>query len=183
VASRERRRQAASAAAPARYSFSLAETVWGWVPAVWSETGLWQLGFPQSSRQAAAALIRAGTPEEIGPRAARLAEQLQSYFAGQKCAFDVALDWRGYPPFWEQVLRYITTIHCGATMSYGAVAAAVGRPSAARAVGGAMRANRIPIIVPCHRVIGADGSLTGFGGGLEVKEAMLRLEKRLAGSA
>jgi O-6-methylguanine DNA methyltransferase len=102
--------------------------------------------------------------------------QLQSYASGQLTGFDLALHLNG-SDFQVAVWKALLEIPYGTTTTYGRVAAAVGRgPSASRAVGSAVGSNPIPIIVPCHRVIGADGSLTGFGGGLENKTALLARE-------
>ena len=102
-------------------------------------------------------------------------QQLATYFAGALTTFGVPLDLRGTAfqvMVWEALLR----IPYGVTCSYGDIAVAIGRPGAARPVGGAVGANPISIIVPCHRIIGADGSLTGYSGGLWRKKALLALE-------
>jgi methylated-DNA-[protein]-cysteine S-methyltransferase len=102
-------------------------------------------------------------------------EQLEEYFAGERSQFDVPLAMAGNP-FELRVWRALQDIPYGRTTSYGAVAASIGAPDAARAVGLANGRNPIAVIVPCHRVIGADGSLTGYGGGLERKRLLLDLE-------
>ncbi|HEX2120718.1 MAG TPA: methylated-DNA--[protein]-cysteine S-methyltransferase [Thermoanaerobaculia bacterium] len=102
-------------------------------------------------------------------------EQLRAYFAKELRAFDLPLAPRG-TPFQLAVWRALREIPYGETRSYTQVANAVGRPSAVRAVGAANGANPLPIVVPCHRVIGANGSLTGFGGGLTAKRFLLDLE-------
>ena len=101
--------------------------------------------------------------------------QLDEYFAGQRQVFDLPLKLRG-TVFQLAVLEELKKIPYGETASYRDVAQRIGRPKAVRAVGAANGRNPIPIIVPCHRVIGAGGDLTGFGGGLDTKEALLRLE-------
>jgi len=90
----------------------------------------------------------------------------------------VPIDWRCYSPFQTAALKYTAAIPYGTTVSYQTVAQAVGSPKAARAVGGAMHSNRTPLVVPCHRVVGSNGSLTGFGGGLDMKKALLLLESQ-----
>jgi methylated-DNA-[protein]-cysteine S-methyltransferase len=105
------------------------------------------------------------------------AKQLEQYFAGDREEFDVALDLRG-TPFQVDVWNALLAIPYGETISYGELARRVRRPKAARAVGAANGKNPIPIIVPCHRVIGSDGTLTGFGGGLPTKKALLALERQ-----
>jgi methylated-DNA-[protein]-cysteine S-methyltransferase len=101
--------------------------------------------------------------------------QLTEYFAGDRKEFDLPLHLTG-TEFQLQVLKELQRIPYGETASYGDVASRIGRPKAVRAVGAANGRNPIPIIVPCHRVIGSSGDLTGFGGGLGAKEALLRLE-------
>ena len=101
--------------------------------------------------------------------------ELDEYFEGRREVFDVALDLR-VAPFHEQVLRELALVPYGRTETYGGLAAKVGHPRAARAVGTVMNRNPIAIILPCHRIIGANGSLTGYAGGLHVKRALLELE-------
>ena len=103
--------------------------------------------------------------------------QLEEYFRGERTRFDLPLQPKG-TPFQLAVWRALTEIPYGETASYGDVARAVGRPKAFRAVGMANHCNPIPIIVPCHRVIGSDGRLTGYAGGLEIKRALLELEQK-----
>jgi methylated-DNA-[protein]-cysteine S-methyltransferase len=114
--------------------------------------------------------------EDTG-RTAGLRRQLAEYFAGTRREFDLRLAPEG-TPFERSVWEELRRIPFGETRSYGEIAQAIGRPGAARAVGRANGANPIPIVVPCHRVIGADGSLTGFGGGLEAKSRLLEIEGR-----
>lgn len=102
-------------------------------------------------------------------------QQLREYFAGERTEFDLPLRLNG-TEFQLLVLEALQRIPYGETTSYGDIAKRIGRPKAMRAVGAANGRNPIPIIVPCHRVIGSSGDLTGFGGGLDVKEALLRLE-------
>jgi methylated-DNA-[protein]-cysteine S-methyltransferase len=104
-------------------------------------------------------------------------EQLEAYFAGELVDFDIELDLRG-TEFQQRVWKALLTIPYGETRSYGEIAEQIGAPGAARAVGLANGHNPISIIVPCHRVIGASGSLTGYGGGLDRKRTLLELEKR-----
>lgn len=102
-------------------------------------------------------------------------QQLNEYFAGERKAFDLPLRLNG-TEFQLSVLDALQKIPYGETTSYAAIAERIGRPKAVRAVGAANGRNPVPIIVPCHRVIGSHGELTGFGGGLDTKEALLRLE-------
>ena len=108
--------------------------------------------------------------------------QLDEYFSGARREFDLPLRLDG-TEFQVKVLKELGKIPYGETTSYGAIAKRIGHPRAVRAVGAANGRNPIPIIVPCHRVVGKSGDLTGFGGGLETKEALLRLEaEHAAGS-
>ena len=101
--------------------------------------------------------------------------ELDQYFDGERREFDLPLDLR-VAPFHEAVLHELARVPYGRTETYGALAAKVGRPRAARAVGTVMNRNPIPIVLPCHRIVGANGSLTGYAGGLHVKRALLELE-------
>ena len=105
-------------------------------------------------------------------------QELTDYFAGELKQFSVPLDWQG-TDFQQSVWEALTHIPYGETVSYADIARAIGRPKSARPTGGAVGANPLPIIVPCHRVIGSDQTLTGFTGGLNIKVALLELEGRL----
>ena len=106
---------------------------------------------------------------------AEVRQQLDDYFAGKRQSFDLPLKPNG-TEFQLDVLNELQKIPYGTTATYGDVARRIGRPKAVRAVGAANGRNPIPIVIPCHRVIGASGDLTGFGGGIPTKEALLRLE-------
>jgi len=106
---------------------------------------------------------------------AKARQQLEEYFAGTRKEFDLPLRIKG-TEFQVSVLNALQEIPYGKTASYGEIARRIGRPRAVRAVGAANGRNPIPIVVPCHRVIGSSGDLTGFGGGLDTKAALLRLE-------
>lgn len=115
--------------------------------------------------------------EQWPPRLADAVAQLEEYFAKARRSFDLELDWPdSLTDFQRDVYRRLLEIDYGHVMSYGQVARDVGKPDMARAVGQAVGANPIPIVVPCHRVVASDGSLTGFGGGLGAKVALLKLE-------
>lgn len=103
------------------------------------------------------------------------AAQLAEYFAGKRRRFEVPLDLRG-TPFQRKVWRALADIPYGEIRSYKQIAAAVDSPKAVRAVGGANNRNPVPFIIPCHRVIGTDGALVGYGGGLHIKRFLLQLE-------
>lgn len=116
-----------------------------------------------------------GLPGEH-PVLARTAEQLAAYFAGDRTAFDVELNMLG-TPFQQRVWTALNDIPYGETVTYGELAEALGKPTASRAVGLANGKNPISVIVPCHRVIGANGGLTGYGGGLARKQWLLDFER------
>jgi len=114
------------------------------------------------------------------PRAiAAAGRELDEYFGGRRQVFDLTLDLRGLPPFSVAVLDELAKVPYGATATYGELAVRAGRPGAARAVGMVMNRNPIPIVLPCHRIVGASGSLVGYAGGLERKVELLRLEGAL----
>lgn len=117
--------------------------------------------------------------EAAHPLISRAAQQLGEYFANQRREFDLPLAPHG-TAFQLQVWQALRMIPFGETRSYAQQAQTIGKPAAMRAVGAANGRNPIPIIVPCHRVIGANGALTGFGGGLPIKQFLLRLEGALA---
>jgi methylated-DNA-[protein]-cysteine S-methyltransferase len=141
-----------------------------------TDAGLCRVSF--STDEAAERLAR-----DFGPRVLRAGRpldatrrQLAEYFEGRRHDFDVPVDLRAAAPFHREVLTELARVPWGETTTYGALAAKVGRPRAARAIGLAMNRNPVAIVLPCHRVLGANGSLTGYAGGLHVKEALLRLE-------
>ncbi len=113
--------------------------------------------------------------DRSGAPFAALRAQLDEYFDGARRTFDVAIELRG-SAFQTAVWEQLRTIPYGETVSYGSIALALGRMDRVRAVGTAVGSTPVPIVVPCHRVIGADGSLTGYGGGLERKQRLLDLE-------
>ena len=114
-------------------------------------------------------------PRRVDP----IRRELDEYFEGDRRVFDLALDLTPVAGFSRQALVELAQVPYGELTTYGALAAKIGRPKAARAVGGAMNRNPIPIVLPCHRVVGASGSLVGYAGGLERKETLLRLEGAL----
>jgi len=105
--------------------------------------------------------------------------QLREYFDGTRTSFDLPLDLQGGTAFQQSVWQALLAIPCGATTSYRAIGERVGQPSAARAVGAAVGRNPVSIVVPCHRVLGSGGALTGYAGGTERKSALLKLERAL----
>ena len=118
---------------------------------------------------------------ESGAPFAEAVRQLDAYFAGRLRQFDLRLAPRG-TAFQQQVWQALLDIPYGETVSYGELARRIGRPAAVRAVGAANGQNPLSIVIPCHRVIGSDGRLVGYGGGLPAKSALLALEQRVAGA-
>jgi methylated-DNA-[protein]-cysteine S-methyltransferase len=137
------------------------------------DSGLTELRFSEGDPPVEPA--EAMNPGEQPPVLADAREQLDAYFAGERLAFDLALALEG-SPFFVRVWQAVSAIPFGETRTYGDIAAEVGAPRAARAVGLANGRNPLPIIVPCHRLVGADGNLTGYGGGLERKRWLLEHE-------
>jgi methylated-DNA-[protein]-cysteine S-methyltransferase len=159
--------------------FDVCQTAFGWLAMVASKRGLSYLTLPKASEQEALREVRELYP--LAEPAAEgtftdLASRLQRYFQGEDVPFDDPLDFLGATPFQRRVWETTKEIPRAQTRSYGWLAAESGCPRGARAIGQCMAINPIPIIVPCHRVVGSDGSLHGYGGGLEMKERLLRLE-------
>ncbi|AWT42479.1 MULTISPECIES: methylated-DNA--[protein]-cysteine S-methyltransferase [Streptomyces] len=123
---------------------------------------------------------RLGTEPVEAPDSPLLAEairQVEAYFAGERHSFELPLDWSLISGFNRQVLRELASgVPFGTVVGYGDLARRVGQPGAAQAVGMAMGANPLPVVVPCHRVVESDGGIGGFGGGLETKRKLLALE-------
>lgn len=165
-----------------RINYSILETPWCELLLASGSQGLCLVKFGRSVREAQSFLAhRLGKTEWKESKSAnrQAQEQLRQYFAGTRKEFSLALDLRG-TPFQLRVWDALRKIPCGRTRTYGQVARAVGSPRAFRAVGASCGSNPIPIIVPCHRVVGSNGSLTGFGGGLSLKEKLLAHERLLA---
>ena len=153
-----------------------------------SDTGLREIRLPLPERRAVVATVATvATVAATGhPVLVAACSQLDEYFRGERQTFDVALDVEG-SSFQREVWQALAEIPYGATESYGQLAERIGKPGAARAVGGANGRNPIPIIVPCHRVIGASGALTGYGGptddGIAMKRWLIRHETSVAAVA
>lgn len=117
--------------------------------------------------------------EATSPVLAKAQQQLEEYFKGERRSFDLPLAPVG-TDFQQAVWRALQQVDYAKTASYSDIATAIGKPQAVRAVGGANNKNPIPIIIPCHRIIGKSGSLVGYGGGLDIKQFLLDLEQRHA---
>jgi methylated-DNA-[protein]-cysteine S-methyltransferase len=146
--------------------------------------GVARVAFPEEDRDG----VLAGIARQISPRILESAaatddvrRELEEFFAARRTRFDVKVDRRLIHGIARDVLRATSHIPYGTVSTYGAVAGKIGRPAAARAVGRALGSNPIPIVIPCHRVIGAGGALTGYAGGLPRKVALLELEGFLMG--
>jgi methylated-DNA-[protein]-cysteine S-methyltransferase len=140
------------------------------------ERGLTALRFPGEDDGRRVPADHAPAPGAVLADAVR---QLDEYFRGERRRFDVAVHLAG-TPFQRAVWERLLAIPYGVTITYGALARELGRPERVRAVAAAVGRTPVPIVVPCHRVIGADGSLTGYGGGLDRKQALLDLERSVA---
>jgi methylated-DNA-[protein]-cysteine S-methyltransferase len=160
------------------------QTAWGWVGIASSPGGLLALTLPKPTQEMALRplLERWGEEQGYDDVLDGLKTKLRQYFDGQRVLFDEPLNLSGATAFQRWVWLAVRDIPYGETRSYSQIARQVGSPKAARAVGQAMAANPLPIVVPCHRVIGSDGDLRGFGGGLDLKRRMLEMERPLGES-
>ncbi len=158
--------------------YATIETDLGWVGVALSDGGLRAVELPLASRSRAIERMADLGADEPAPDAdlGEIPVAVRALVAGQPASNGVRFDWTGITPFRRAVLEECTRIPSGETRSYGWLAQQVGRPRAARAVGRVMATNPWPLFVPCHRVVGSDGSLHGYGGGLPMKDALLRAE-------
>ncbi|MGI5817191.1 MAG: methylated-DNA--[protein]-cysteine S-methyltransferase [Armatimonadota bacterium] len=173
-------------ASPARQRsgacWCVVRTAWGWCGLRRGLHGISRSSLPSGDRSSAELSVAGAFAGEsiaeapADPLLITTAELLVAYFEGEPVIFDLPLEPEGVTAFGARVLTACAEIPWGETRGYGELAAAVGSPGAARAVGQALGRNPVPVIVPCHRVIGADGSLTGFGSGVGVKRRLLGLE-------
>lgn len=166
------------------YIGSTGETPLGEIWVAVSESGVAAIDFP-STREAFTSALRRRNAAAIvfdPQRTAESVRQLREYAAGQRGEFDLPVDWSGMSEFQRKVLELTCQIPCGETRTYRDLAVQLGNPRAARAVARAQAANPIPLVIPCHRVIGADGSLRGYGAGSGVatKQRLLYLERTLS---
>jgi methylated-DNA-[protein]-cysteine S-methyltransferase len=171
-------REAAADAGLLDVAYDLADSPVGQLLVAASERGLCRISFDPEPERELEELARA-----FGTRVLRSARgvdearrELDEYFEGRRRGFDLAVDLTPVPAFQRDVLEELVRVPYGNVETYGGLARRIGRPRAARAVGGALNRNPIPIVVPCHRIVGSSGSLVGYGGGLERKRALLGLE-------
>ncbi len=174
-------RTAAADTALLDVAYDLADSPVGTLLVAASERGLCRISFDGTEDERLEALAR-----DFGPRVLRAPRrldgpkrELDEYFEGRRRAFDLHVDLRLAGDFRLRVMEELARVPYGAVTTYGALAGAAGRPRAARAVGTIMNRNPVPIVFPCHRVVGSTGSLVGYGGGLDRKRALLRLEGAL----
>jgi methylated-DNA-[protein]-cysteine S-methyltransferase len=174
-------RDAAAASGLLDVAYDLLDTPVGTLLVAASERGLCRISYDPEPEREAERLARAfGVRVLRAPRPVDPARrQLDEYFEGARREFDVATDLR-VAPFHRRVLEELARVPYGQVTTYGTLAQRAERPHAARAVGTVMNRNPIPIVLPCHRVVGANGKLVGYGGGLDRKEALLRLEGVIA---
>ena len=163
--------------------YAVFKTSLGWAGLVAGKKGIKRIILPRPSKMKVSTLIESCYPD-ARPAADKLAEdaaQLQRFLAKETEEIDLALDFSEVPAFHRRIYRLTKKIPYGQVRTYGWLAKAAGKPAAARAVGNALAHNPFPLAVPCHRVIRSDGQLGGFGGGIELKKVLLRLEGRFLG--
>ena len=171
-------REAAASEGLLDVAYDVADSPIGPLLVAASDRGLCRISFdpePDRELEALARGFGARVLRSPGPLDAARRE-LDEYFEGRRHEFDLPVDLERVPAFERTVLDELVRVPFGHLETYGGLAVRIGRPRAARAVGGALNRNPVPIVVPCHRVVGASGSLTGYGGGLERKRALLGLE-------
>ena len=174
-------RDAAATASLLDVAYDLVDTPVGTLLVAATERGLCRIAYDPDPEVELDRLARAfGVRVLRSPRPLDLARrELDEYFEGRRKQFDLDVDLALLANFNRRVLRELARVPYGEVVTYGELAARAARPRAARAVGAVMNRNPLPIVLPCHRVIGANGKLVGYGGGLERKEALLRLEGAL----
>jgi methylated-DNA-[protein]-cysteine S-methyltransferase len=162
--------------------FTCFETEWGWIAAIESPAGVFRVTLPRPDERSAIDAVTRGiaaSRDEAELEGVRRA--LTNYFKGEQVEFSFPIDLKleGHTDFQRDVWEATAEIPYGQLRSYGWIANHIGRPRTARAVGQALGANPLPIIIPCHRVVRSDGSLGGFSGGLHWKEKLIELEAKV----
>jgi methylated-DNA-[protein]-cysteine S-methyltransferase len=162
-------------------NLAVIETGIGWIGVAFSERGLAGIQLPRATRAQTLTNLQRDFPKAtvVGDAPLEIARELREYAEGRRRQFTLPLDWSAVKPFQREVLRTANSIKYGETRTYGWIAREIGKPRSARAVGRALATNPIPIILPCHRVLGSDGGLHGYGGGLPLKRKLLELEGAL----
>ncbi len=171
-------RDAAAAEGLVDVAYDLVDTPIGQLLVAVTDRGLCEIEFDPEPEREAESLARVfGTRVLRSPKPTdEVRRQLDEYFAGDRRRFDLPIDLRIAREFPSAVLKELARVPYGQLTTYGTLAAKAGRPRAARAVGTIMNRNPVPIVLPCHRVVGSTGALTGYGGGLDRKRALLELE-------
>jgi len=171
-------RQAAAEAGLVDVSFDVADSPVGPLLIAVTEAGLCRISFdPEPERETEELARTFGVRVLRGPREVdRVRRELEEYFEGRRHTFDLPLDLRGRSGFSREILDRLARVPYGQVTTYKSLAVEAGNPRAARAVGTIMNRNPIPIVLPCHRVVGSNGSLVGYGGGLDRKRLLLDLE-------
>lgn len=171
-------RQAAAEAGLVDVSFDVADSPVGPLLLAVTEAGLCRISFdPEPERETDELARTFGVRVLRGPREVdRVRRELEEYFEGRRRTFDVPLDLRGRSGFSREILDRLARVPYGEVTTYKSLAVEAGNPLAARAVGMIMNRNPVPIVLPCHRVVGSNGSLVGYGGGLDRKRLLLDLE-------
>jgi methylated-DNA-[protein]-cysteine S-methyltransferase len=174
-------RQAAAEAGLVDVSFDVADSPVGPLLLAVTEAGLCRISFdPEPERETEELARTFGVRVLRGPREVdRVRRELEEYFEGRRHTFDLPLDLRGRSGFSREILDRLARVPYGEVTTYKSLAVEAGNPRAARAVGTIMNRNPIPIVLPCHRVVGANGDLVGYGGGLDRKRLLLSLEGAL----
>ena len=160
------------------FRYTAFRTAKGWVAVLGSKKGLLAVALPHPSKESALEELGANMDNAAPDDGffSDIVSRLRDYFAGEQVSFDDELDTSHVTPFQAKVWQAAQTISYGQTRSYAWLARQIGKPAAARAVGQAIGRNRLPVIVPCHRVIASDGTLGGFTGSLETKKCLLDME-------
>ncbi len=175
-------RDAAVASGLVDVAYDVVESPLGALLVAASDAGVCRIAYDPDSEQELERLARSfGARVLRSPRRSEQARrQLSEYFEGRRREFDVAVDLRAASPFSRVVLEELRRVPFGKVTTYEALATRAGRPRAARAVGTVMNRNPLPIVLPCHRVVGSSGRLVGYAGGIDRKQALLRLEGALS---
>ncbi len=172
-------RRASRPRPPRDVRFAAFKTSAGWMGVTLTPRGVLRMSYPSEHMARAldaVAWAGGGQPAGDDPRVDRLAAEVEAFLGGGAVAFSVPPDLSAGTPFQRRVWAALLKIPRGETRTYGWIARRLGRPAAVRAVGAAVGANPIPLLVPCHRVVGSDGSLCGFAGGLALKRRLLAME-------
>jgi methylated-DNA-[protein]-cysteine S-methyltransferase len=154
----------------------------GQLHAAWSPRGLWSITFLEETPAESLNLSFESEKTILWQQHQKLEREMEHYFFKGRISWELdSLDWRGISSFQRRALEACYAIPSGTTCTYSALAARIGNPQAARAIGGAMAKNRWPLLIPCHRVVGSDGRLTGYSGrgGIDTKRRLLEMEREL----